>query len=126
MVPRLVRSTEESPLRRRAAAAPPLYPLVLVFIPVAVAIYIASTRYKDNKHEGFDILFGSAEGLICAWFAFRWYHLPLRQGSGWAWAPRHSSAAFWPGDHEGWGNQGAEIEHRIAATDSDRIELQDV
>jgi hypothetical protein len=37
---------------RKAAAAPPLHLLVIVFIPIATAIYIASTQFTDHKHAG--------------------------------------------------------------------------
>ncbi|KAK7178192.1 lipid phosphate phosphatase 3, chloroplastic [Paraphaeosphaeria sporulosa] len=92
---------------RRKAAAPPLYLLAITLTPIAAAIYIASTRYTDDKHAGFDVLFGSLEGLICAWFAFRYYHLPIRRGAGWAWGPRHWSAAF--GIGMGVGSYGTSI-----------------
>jgi hypothetical protein len=87
-------SSDHSSSAREEIAAPPLYLLVVVFIPTAAAIYIASTRFTDNKHAGFDVLFGSLEGLVCAWFALRMYHPPLYCAGGWAWAPRRRSAAF--------------------------------
>lgn len=79
---------------RRSAAAPPLYLLVVVFVPVGVAIFIASSRYTDFKHAGFDILTSSLFGVACAWFGFRWYHLPVRRGAGWSWGPRYHLRAF--------------------------------
>ncbi|KAF2105543.1 phosphatidic acid phosphatase type 2/haloperoxidase [Lophiotrema nucula] len=92
---------------RRIAAAPPLYLLVIVLVPLGAAIYIASTRFTDYKHHGFDVLFGSVEGIICAWFAFRYYHLPISRGAGWAWGPRHSSVAFGTGMNvKGYGHLG--------------------
>lgn len=81
------------PIRNRAAA-PPTYLLVLALIPIATAMYISSTRFSDFRHHGFDILFGSLLGFASAWFAFRWYHLPIRQGAGWAWGPRSQDRAF--------------------------------
>lgn len=79
---------------RSQAAAPPIHLFVFVFIPIGAAIYIASTRYTDYKHHGFDVLFSSIEGSLCAWFAFRWYHMPIRRGAGWAWGPRSNDRAF--------------------------------
>lgn len=73
---------------RNQAAAPPVYTLVLVLVPIGGAIYITSTRFTDFRHHGFDLIFGSLIGIVCAWFSFRWYHLPIRQGAGWAWGPR--------------------------------------
>lgn len=123
--------------QRETAAAPPLHLLVFVFIPLGAAIYIASTRFTDYKHAGFDVLFGSVEGIVSAWFAFRLYHLPTRRGAGWAWGPRRRSAAFGIGtgvgtygmagrlggrkSREGDVEQGAVREGRSAD-----IELQDV
>lgn len=82
---------------RRGAAAPPLYLLVITIIPFFVSIFIASTRWFDFQHHGFDILFGFAIGTVTAFFAFRYYHLPIRQGAGWAWGPRSADKAFWAG-----------------------------
>jgi membrane-associated phospholipid phosphatase len=87
-------STSAASQERKTGAAPPLYLLVIVLIPIGAAIYVASTRFTDGKHAGFDVLFGSLEGLVCAFLAFRWYHLPVRRGAGWAWAPRHRNVAF--------------------------------
>lgn len=82
---------------RRQAAAPPIYLLIFAAAPFFTAIFIASTRWFDFRHHGFDILFGFIIGTICAFFAFRWYHLPMSQGAGWAWGPRCSDKAFWAG-----------------------------
>lgn len=82
---------------RQQAAAPPLYLLIFAAAPFFAAIFIASSRWYDFRHHGFDILFGFLIGLICAFFAFRWYHLPISQGAGWAWGPRCSDKAFWAG-----------------------------
>lgn len=79
---------------RSQSAAPPIHLFVIVFIPIGAAIYIASTRYTDYKHHGFDVLFSSIEGAVCAWFSFRWYHMPIRRGAGWAWGPRSNDRAF--------------------------------
>jgi len=82
---------------RNQAAAPPLYLLAIAFIPTAVAVYIASTRYSDFMHHGFDVLSGFFIGTVNAFFAFRFYHLPLSRGAGWAWGPRSAKKAFWAG-----------------------------
>ena len=91
-----------------------------MLIPFAGATYIASTRYADYKHAGFDVLFGSLEGILSAWFAFRFYHLPIRRGAGWAWGPRRRSAAFgigtgvgtygMSGGYGGSKNRGGDVE----------------
>jgi membrane-associated phospholipid phosphatase len=82
---------------RNQAAAPPVYLLVFAIIPFFASIYIASTRYSDFKHHGFDILFGYLIGTITAVFAFRYYHLPISQGAGWSWGPRSRDRSFWAG-----------------------------
>ena len=125
-MPFLALSTENASQGRKHAAAPPLYLLVLVLIPIFGAIYIASTRYTDGKHEGFDVGFGSLEGLICAWFAFRWYHLPIRRGSGWAWAPRHPSAAFGLGDSEDQKTCRLDVQQRGTTAYPVNVELRDL
>ncbi|RFN47598.1 hypothetical protein FIE12Z_8138 [Fusarium flagelliforme] len=82
---------------RRQAAAPPIYLLALGLVPFGLSIFIAGSRWHDRRHHGFDILFGYLMGLIAAIFAFRYYHLPIRAGAGWAWGPRSDERAFWAG-----------------------------
>ncbi|KAI1503222.1 PAP2 superfamily-domain-containing protein [Biscogniauxia marginata] len=82
---------------RLQAAAPPIYLLLITVLPFFTAIFIASSRWFDFRHHGFDILFGFIIGTICAWFSFRYYHLPIRSGAGWAWGPRSHDKAFWAG-----------------------------
>ena len=82
---------------RRQAAAPPLYLLLIACLPFFGAVFIASSRWFDFRHHGFDILFGFLIGTISAFFAFRYYHLPISQGAGWAWGPRSPDKAFWAG-----------------------------
>ncbi|CEN62073.1 hypothetical protein ASPCAL08712 [Aspergillus calidoustus] len=57
-----------------AAAAPPLYLLVLAATPVGGALYISASRYMDYMHAGWDILGGSAVGVGFALLGFFWYH----------------------------------------------------
>ncbi|CAG8950533.1 hypothetical protein HYFRA_00002740 [Hymenoscyphus fraxineus] len=82
---------------RNEAAAPPVYLLAIAIIPWFASIYISATRWSDFRHHGFDILFGYTIGLITAVFAFRFYHLPIRQGAGWSWGPRSTERSFWAG-----------------------------
>lgn len=108
------------PLRNQAAA-PPTYTLVIALIPICAAIYICSTRYSDFRHHGFDILFGSFIGIVCAYFSFRWYHLPIRRGAGWSWGARSRERAWGVGvgvmgyvGAEGWApkdREGGELEN---------------
>lgn len=96
------------PLRNRAAA-PPVYLLILAFVPLGTAFFITVSRWFDYRHEGFDIISGAAIGIFFAWFAFRWYHLPIRGGAGWSWGARSRETAFYKGlgipsdaGDEGW------------------------
>lgn len=82
---------------RNQAAAPPAYLLLIAIIPVAAATYIASSRWVDHRHSGFDIIFGSLLGAVFAWVGFRLYNLPLKSGAGWAWGPRSPNHAFFAG-----------------------------
>lgn len=82
---------------RRTAAAPPLYLLLIAAIPTFVSVFVAGSRWPDYRHHGFDILFGWLIGLGTAIFAFRYYHLPINRGAGWAWGPRSAEKAFWGG-----------------------------
>jgi hypothetical protein len=63
---------------RSQAAAPPLYLLVVVFLPIGTALYVCASRWSDYQQEGFDIIAGSVLGALFAWISFRRYHLPLR------------------------------------------------
>ncbi|KAK9794469.1 putative PAP2 superfamily-domain-containing protein [Seiridium cardinale] len=116
---------------RRQAAAPPVYLLVLTLLPFFLAIFIASSRWFDFRHHGFDILFGFIIGTITAWFAFRYYHLPISSGAGWAWAPRSPDKAFWAGvgvysyatDKKHWIRPGDE-EEGLGGTNANDIELR--
>lgn len=82
---------------RRQAAAPPIYLLTIVVLPWFASIFIAGSRWFDFRHHGFDILFGYLIGVFTSFFAFRYYHLPISQGAGWAWGPRSHDKAWWSG-----------------------------
>jgi membrane-associated phospholipid phosphatase len=95
-------------------AAPPVYTLVLVLVPICAAIYVTSTRFTDFRHFGFDMLFGTFIGVTCAWLTFRLYHLPITRGAGWAWGPRSYDRAWGIGvgrgsyvGTEGWSKNGS-------------------
>ncbi|KAK4560444.1 hypothetical protein LTR86_005640 [Recurvomyces mirabilis] len=79
---------------RGLAATPPNHLVVLAFVPIGVAIYICSTRYAQFYHHGFDVISGALIGILTASFSFRWYHLPLSRGQGWAYGPRSADRAF--------------------------------
>jgi hypothetical protein len=105
---------------RNQAAAPPVYLLALPLVPICTAIYITSTRYFQFFHHGFDMIAGMLIGILSAWFAFRWYHLPISQGAGWAWGARTRDRAWAIGvgvpgyvGTEGWFSESK----GIAATD---------
>lgn len=94
----LLSGTENSVVAaRNQSAAPPLYLLVGIAVPLLTSIYITSTRYSDFRHHGFDLLFGFSLGTVTAIYSFRLYHLPISQGAGWAWGPRSRDRAFWAG-----------------------------
>lgn len=82
---------------RRYGAAPPIYLLVLALLPFFLSIFISSSRWFDYRHHGFDILFGYMIGVVVSIFSFRFYHLPISTGAGWAWSPRSPDRAFWAG-----------------------------
>jgi hypothetical protein len=51
----------------------PSYLLILPYVSLGLAIFIAGTRYFDFRNHGFDILAGAAAGTATASFAFRLY-----------------------------------------------------
>jgi membrane-associated phospholipid phosphatase len=106
------------PLRNQAAA-PPVYLLLLAFLPVGTAFFITVSRWSDYRHAGFDIISGAVVGIFFAWFGFRWYHLPIRTGAGWSWGARSRGRAFYSGlgiptyvGNEGWRSAKAEEAYR--------------
>lgn len=96
---------------RRQAAAPPLWLLVFAAAPFSVAVMIACTRWFDFRHHAFDILSGFTIGTVSAFAAFRWYHLPISRGAGWAWGPRCADKAWWAG--VGSSSYGLDWEHDV-------------
>lgn len=81
------------PLHKQAAA-PPTYLFILPLFTISIPSYVASTRFSDFRHHGFDILFGSLMGILISYMSFRMYHLPIRRGAGWSWGPRSVSRAW--------------------------------
>ena len=78
----------------RESTAFPVFYLLLPYIPLGLAIFIAGTRYFDFRNHGFDVLVGAAIGTITAWFGFRLYHPALCGAPRPPWSPRKSDRAF--------------------------------
>jgi len=109
---------ETIPLRNQAAA-PPVYLLILAFVPIGTAFFVTVSRWSDYRHAGFDIISGAVIGIFFAWFGFRWYHLPIRTGAGWSWGARSRERAFYTGlgipsyvGEEGWHSSRAAAAYR--------------
>ena len=85
-----------TPLRGQAAA-PPAYLVILPIIFIATSTYIATTRFSDFRHHGFDIICGAVMGTMFSYLSFRMYHLPIRRGDGSSWTARGGSRAWWIG-----------------------------
>jgi hypothetical protein len=105
------------------AAAPPIYLLILVLAPFALSIYTSASRWFDFRHHGFDILFGYLIGLLSAIYTFRYYHLPISTGAGWAWGPRSHERAFWAGvGRLGYGSRSTEADRFSTKIDGGHVE----
>lgn len=52
---------------------PQMLTLAVVATPMLLATYVASTRWSDYRHHGFDVLFGAFEGVVCALVGWGWY-----------------------------------------------------
>lgn len=50
-----------------------IWKVVAVMIPIFAATLVAVSRIMDKRHHAFDVIFGSALGIICAWVAYRQY-----------------------------------------------------
>ncbi|KAH8425795.1 phosphatase PAP2 family protein [Aspergillus melleus] len=110
---------------RTQGAAPPVYMVIVAFVPIAVAFFIAASRWFDYRHHVFDIIIGTLMGVVFAWVGFRLYHLPIMRGAGWSWGARSPRHAFFKGiglsSHVGadnWSNTG-EVQ---ATTETERHE----
>ncbi len=123
----------------RDELGPKQYLLLISVLPSFVALFIAIARWFDFRHHGFDILFGLGIGTVTAFFSFRYYHLPVGRGAGWAWGPRSRDKAFWagvgsfsyaterlrPGDEEeGLGTEPAALAPKLTA-ESSGLNLQE-
>lgn len=51
----------------------------MVIVPTVAASCIAASRIMDYRHHSFDVLFGSALGLLCGYGAYRQYFPPLSE-----------------------------------------------
>ncbi|KAG8626349.1 hypothetical protein KVT40_005294 [Elsinoe batatas] len=94
--PRKSGLTDRHPLQlyRKAGAAPPVWGIGIALTPILFAVWIASTRYQEYKHDGFDCISGSVCGILTAWVSFRMYHNSITRGQTWTWAPRSVDNAF--------------------------------
>jgi hypothetical protein len=66
----------DAPGQRQAQLAivrPPTFLLILPYVSLGLAIFIAGTRYFDFRNHSFDVLAGAAAGTATASFAFRLY-----------------------------------------------------
>ncbi|CAG8228027.1 unnamed protein product [Penicillium nalgiovense] len=86
--------TDDNSSVRKRGAAPPVYLMLIAFVPTATACFISASRWFNYRHHGFDILFGAAIGIFFAYIGFHMYHLPIRRGAGWAWGARSQRRAF--------------------------------
>lgn len=105
-----------------------MYTLILILVPVGAAIYVCATRFVDYRHFGFDILFGALIGITTSWFSFRFYHLPITRGAGWAWGPRSYDRAWGIGvgrgsyvGTEGWSKKGKSETAGVPATNGNGV-----
>ncbi|KAJ5243872.1 hypothetical protein N7489_003968 [Penicillium chrysogenum] len=115
--------TDDNSSVRKRGAAPPVYLMLIAFVPTATAFFISASRWFNYRHHGFDILFGAAIGIFFAYIGFYMYHLPIRRGAGWAWGARSQRRAFgrlvgFPSSlgTDGWaGERVEEVDAEVAA-----------
>ncbi|KAJ5158993.1 uncharacterized protein N7500_008644 [Penicillium coprophilum] len=118
---------DDSTSVRKRGAAPPVYLMLIAFLPTATACFIAASRWFNYRHHAFDILFGAAVGIFFAYIGFKMYHLPIRRGAGWAWGARSRGRAFVRGvgvpsslGTDGWAGEiglGDDVEDAAAVRD---------
>jgi hypothetical protein len=51
----------------------------IVMVPTLAAAVVAGTRIMDARHHPFDVLSGSAMGLVVAWLSYRQYFPPISE-----------------------------------------------
>jgi membrane-associated phospholipid phosphatase len=54
------------PSQHYRAAAPPMYLIVVPFVPLAISVWICSTRYSEFYHSGIDVIAGTLIGIMSA------------------------------------------------------------
>jgi membrane-associated phospholipid phosphatase len=65
-----------------SASAPALSLTMIAWIPYAVAMFVAASRWHDYRHHAVDILFGFAIGSFFALIAYRFTQLHLARAVG--------------------------------------------
>lgn len=66
-------SAENTEVESVLPSFPTMLALLLCAVPPLLAAFIASSRYSDYRHHGFDILSGCVVGLFSAYAGWRWY-----------------------------------------------------
>ncbi|KAH7412859.1 phosphatidic acid phosphatase type 2/haloperoxidase [Cadophora sp. MPI-SDFR-AT-0126] len=62
--------TQDLPIAQTTRKSKPLFRLLIVFLPLAIAISVSVTRVLDNRHHPSDVLAGSLLGIGSAWNAY--------------------------------------------------------
>jgi hypothetical protein len=63
-------TNSRQPSSEEAATAPPIFLLILPYLSLGLAIFIAGTRYFDFRNHGFDVLAGAFFGTASASFSY--------------------------------------------------------
>ena len=118
---------------QRTQAARPLWQFAFALFPIAVALFISSSRYADFHHHGVDIIAGMVIGALLAIASFKLYHLPIGRSMGLlTWGPRCTSkmndikvadieaGSFRP--DPGFEMTGIDSERRLGSRDGDSQE----
>ncbi|KAE8452760.1 hypothetical protein EG329_013032 [Mollisiaceae sp. DMI_Dod_QoI] len=56
-----------------------IYMLLLPYVPLGLAIFIAGTRYFDFRNHGFDVLAGALIGSVTSYIGFKLYQPAMRE-----------------------------------------------
>jgi len=65
-----------------SASAPRLCLVLIAWVPYAVAIFVAGSRWHDYRHHPFDVLFGFFFGSLFAALGYRFTQLHLARADG--------------------------------------------
>lgn len=77
-------------------AAPSVWLLLHVLVPLGLAVWTANSRWHDYRHGGIDVFVSAVYGGFVGWLGYRLYHPSISSGMLGPWGPRADHPDRWP------------------------------